>query len=71
MTPQTIRFRRRSFGSLLRAMGSLFGRSKTAKTDVSRSADVPDYLRADVGLLPQTRRMRTTDPPQINPYKLF
>ena len=37
--------------------------------NVVQNADVPDYLRRDVGLLPRTPRARAQDPPRVDPLR--
>lgn len=35
-------------------------------------AEIPDYLRADLGLEPRVRRRGSTDPPRpLDPFRLF
>ncbi|RMA41279.1 hypothetical protein D9R08_15630 [Rhodophyticola porphyridii] len=71
MTPQSVHPRRRSPGAVLRILGRLLARLKPAKRHLPPPVDIPDYLRHDVGLLPQARPPRSVDPPpRINIFNL-
>lgn len=63
--------RRPSFAS--RLMRALFGPKQDAKTISPRAADIPEYLRRDVGLDDTNgkSRGRAQDPPLRDPFRLL